>query len=106
MLVDPHHWIGLALLDGDCVGVVTVTTMLYIEWGRLGEIGDLYVLPEFRRSGVGAALIAAAKMKCRELGCSTVSMVVTNEADRVMGCRVSTNHSASNPRDETSSLRR
>ena len=43
---DPYHWIALAWRDGTTVGVVTVTTMLYVEWGRLGEIGDLYVLPK------------------------------------------------------------
>jgi GNAT superfamily N-acetyltransferase len=69
---DPHHWVALAWLDGIPVGVVTVTTMLYVEWGRLGEIGDLYVLPEARRGGVATALIDAAKAKCRELGCSAV----------------------------------
>jgi GNAT superfamily N-acetyltransferase len=58
---DPHHWIALAWRDGRAVGIVTVTTMLYVEWDRLGEIGDLYVLPEARRGGVGAALIDAAK---------------------------------------------
>jgi hypothetical protein len=33
-------------------GIVTVTTMLYVESGRLGEIGDLYVLPESRMKGL------------------------------------------------------
>jgi GNAT superfamily N-acetyltransferase len=48
--------------------VVTVTTMLYVEWGRLGEIDDLYVLPSARRKGIAAALIDAAKAKCRIAG--------------------------------------
>jgi len=50
---DPYHWIALAWRDGTTVGVVTVTTMLYVEWGRLGEIGDLYVLPKARRAVSG-----------------------------------------------------
>jgi ribosomal protein S18 acetylase RimI-like enzyme len=29
--------------------------MLYIEWGHLGEIGDLYVLPEARGNGIAQA---------------------------------------------------
>jgi GNAT superfamily N-acetyltransferase len=81
MLADPHHWIGLAWIDGAVVGVVTVTTMLYVEWGRLGEIGDLYVVPATRRSGIGGALIETAKAKCRDLGCSAVSVVVTAEGE-------------------------
>ena len=78
---DPHHWVALAWLDGIPVGVVTVTTMLYVEWGRLGEIGDLYVVPEARRGGVATALIDTAKAKCRELGCSAVSVTITPEGE-------------------------
>jgi GNAT superfamily N-acetyltransferase len=74
---DPLHWIAFAWRNGTAVGVVTVTTMLYVEWGCLGEIGDLYVLPEARRTGVGAALVEAAKTKCREFGCSAVSVTIT-----------------------------
>jgi GNAT superfamily N-acetyltransferase len=66
---DPFHWIALAWLGLTPVAVVTVTTMLYVEWGRLGEIGDLYVLLEARRGGVAAALVDAAKAKCGEFGC-------------------------------------
>jgi hypothetical protein len=36
------HWHGAT---AGLSAIVTVTTMLYVEWGRLGEIGDLYVLP-------------------------------------------------------------
>src|SRR5260370_1190446 len=46
-----HLVIALAFVDDFAVGVVTVTTMLYVEWGRLGEIGDLYVVPPARKSG-------------------------------------------------------
>jgi GNAT superfamily N-acetyltransferase len=81
MLIDPHHWIGLARIAGEAVGVVTMSTTLYIEWGRLAEIGDLYVQPPARRSGVGAALIGAAKSKSRALGCSAISVTVTAEGD-------------------------
>jgi GNAT superfamily N-acetyltransferase len=81
MLAAAHHWIGLAWVDGVAIGVVTVTTMLYVEWGRLGEIGDLYVLPTARRKGIATALIDAAKAKCRELGCSAVSVVITPEGE-------------------------
>jgi GNAT superfamily N-acetyltransferase len=41
--------------------------MLYIEWGRLREIGDLYVIPEARNAEIGTALINAAKAKCRNV---------------------------------------
>ena len=85
MIADPFHWIGLVSMDQTAVGIVTVTTMLYIEWGRLGEIGDLYVLPALRGSGIGAALIEAAKVQCRVLGCSAVSVTITSEGDAKHG---------------------
>ena len=81
MRADPHHWIGLAWMDEAAVGVVTVTTMLYVEWGRLGEIGDLYVIPSVRKRGIATALLDAAKRKCQTLGCSAISVVVTPEGD-------------------------
>jgi GNAT superfamily N-acetyltransferase len=81
MVADPFHWIGLVWGEGGGIGVVTVTSMLYIEWGRLGEIGDLYVLPEMRRRGIGAALIKAAERRCRALGCSAVSVTITQEGE-------------------------
>ena len=81
MFADPFHWIALAWANDTPVGIVTVTTMLYIEWGRLGEIGDLYVHPDMRGTGIGAALIEAAKERCRTLGCSAVSVTLTQEGD-------------------------
>ncbi len=60
MLADPMCWSALATVDGTAAGVVTVTTMRYVEWGLLGEIGDLYVLPERRGMGIAGALVAAA----------------------------------------------
>jgi GNAT superfamily N-acetyltransferase len=82
---DSYHWIALAWVGGVAVGVVTVTTMLYVEWGRLGEIGDLYVIPEARNSGIGAALIEGAKAKCRTMGCSAISVVITREGEERHG---------------------
>ena len=38
---DAHHWVSICDVNGQMAGIVTVITMLYIEWGRLGEIGDL-----------------------------------------------------------------
>lgn len=81
LAADPHHWIGLAWLEAAPVGVVTVTTALYVEWGRLGEIGDLYIVPERRRQGVARALLEAAERRCAGLGCSSLSVVVTRDGE-------------------------
>lgn len=76
---DPNHWVALAMISGSAAGIVTATTALYVEWGRLGEIGDLYVVPDQRGKGIARALIEASTRWCKEVGCSAVSVVVTNE---------------------------
>lgn len=82
MVKDGSCWAGLSDAGGVFVGVVTVTTMLYVEWGRLGEIGDLYVVPAHRRRGVARALSHAALAWCRARGCSAASVVVTPDGEQ------------------------
>jgi GNAT superfamily N-acetyltransferase len=77
MLADAWCWCALAVADGAAQAVITVSTVLYVEWGRLGEIGDLYVLPEYRRRGVGRLLVERAKDWCRAHGCSAVAVTIT-----------------------------
>lgn len=77
MLADPFCWCALATEDGNAQAVITVSTVLYVEWGRLGEIGDLYVLPEYRRRGLARLLIERAKAWCRAQDCSAVSVTIT-----------------------------
>jgi GNAT superfamily N-acetyltransferase len=82
MLADPSCWCALAA-DGEVAqGVITVSTVLYVEWGRLGEIGDLYILPEHRRHGLARRLIERAKIWCRAQGCSAVSVTITPAGER------------------------
>ena len=81
MLTDPYHWAALIHEHGQAIGVVTVTTMLYVEWGRLGEIGDLYVVPSARKRGVARRLIEAGLDWCYAHGCSAVSVVVTEQGE-------------------------
>ncbi|MGH7047013.1 MAG: GNAT family N-acetyltransferase [Stellaceae bacterium] len=81
----PDHWAAAAMEHSRMVGIATVTTMLYVEWGRLGEIGDLYVLPGARRRGIAGALVHAAIEWCRLQGCSAVEVVITAEGERTHG---------------------
>jgi len=74
---DDNHWAAVASNKGHIVGIVTVTSLLYIEWGRLGEIGDLYVLPEARGNGIARRLVQAAIAWCRAGGCSAVEVIMT-----------------------------
>jgi len=81
LLNDGAGWAALAWEGEAPVGVVTVTTMIYVEWGRYGEIGDLYVLPTQRRRGIARRLVAAATGWCRDQGCSTLSVTITPEGE-------------------------
>jgi GNAT superfamily N-acetyltransferase len=81
MVADSHHWAALIREAGLAIGVITVTTMLYVEWGRLGEIGDLYVVPSARKRGVARRLIEAGLDWCYAHGCSAVSVVVTEQGE-------------------------
>jgi GNAT superfamily N-acetyltransferase len=85
MLADPNHWAAAAYESGRMIGVVTVTTMLYVEWGRLGEVGDLYVVPEARKRGVARELVHSALAWCAGQGCSAVSVVVTEKGEKEDG---------------------
>ena len=85
MLADPLYWSALAS-DGEAAqAVITVSTLLYVEWGRLGEIGDLYVLPQHRRKGLARCLVEHAKAWCRAQGCSAVSVTITPAGERRHG---------------------
>lgn len=77
MLSDPSCWCALAVEHSVARAVITVSTVLSVESGRLGEIGDLYVLPEYRRSGLARCLIERAQDWCRAQGCTAISVTIT-----------------------------
>lgn len=77
MLHDQGCAVFLAWLEGEAVGVATVTTSLGIEYGRSAELDDLYVLPQARGRGIASALIEAVCSWCREQGVTAVLVTVT-----------------------------
>lgn len=81
MLVDDSCWTAVALDRARPIGILTVTTMLYVEWGRLAEIGDLYVVSEHRGQGLARRLVNAAVEWSRERGCNGVYVTVTSAGE-------------------------
>lgn len=91
----PPEWIGEricaliavgrteVLLAGDGPDGILVVCFLDGIWsaGDVGYVRELYVVPEQRRHGFGAALLGATLDRCRERGCDHV-FLHTDEGDR------------------------
>ena len=62
--------IWVAESEGVLVGYLIVVLVLSVEHqGLMGEIDELYVLPEARLRGIGAQLLAAAEAQLTRRGC-------------------------------------
>jgi GNAT superfamily N-acetyltransferase len=69
-----------ARLDGAPVGVAVVAYRLNVSTaGMFASVEDLYVVPGFRRRGVGRALLEAAGERCAARGVSYVEAQVEGE---------------------------
>ena len=62
-------------------GVATVSLNFGIEFGWLGELGDLYVLPQFRGRGIARTLIDAVEAHLKGKGVSGYQVTVTPYAE-------------------------
>jgi GNAT superfamily N-acetyltransferase len=62
------------------IGAATVSLNFGIEFGWLGEMGDLYVLREFRCRGVARGLLAEVELFLNARGVSGYQVTVTPQA--------------------------
>jgi ribosomal protein S18 acetylase RimI-like enzyme len=70
----------LAEINGEPVGHTVLTVSFSMEYGGLrGFVDDLYVRPEARRRGVGAALLRALHEDCAARGVRAVHVEVDSE---------------------------
>ena len=71
--------------QAQAVGVATISMEFGIEFGWSGEMGDLYVLPDWRGQGVSQALVAAVESLLRERGATGYQVTVTPYAEEAHG---------------------
>jgi GNAT superfamily N-acetyltransferase len=66
----------VAEVQGEVVGVCQLIVFQHLQarGGRCAEIESVHVHPEHRGRGIGAALMAAAVARARELGCYRVQL--------------------------------
>lgn len=79
--------IVLAEAAGEVIGVSTVSMEFGIEYGWTAEMGDLYILPEWRGRGVARALVAAVEDYLLEKGASGYQVTVTPMGEGHHGLR-------------------
>jgi GNAT superfamily N-acetyltransferase len=69
--------VAVACRQNDEVLGFAITTLSFgLEYGRLAELEDLFVLPAHRRSGIGSALINDSADWARSRGCRALELVV------------------------------
>lgn len=69
------------------VGVATVSLEFGIEFGWSAEMGDLYVVPQWRRRGVSRLLVHAVEGFLKEKGAAGYQVTVTPHAEDRHGLR-------------------
>jgi GNAT superfamily N-acetyltransferase len=70
-----EHRVRVAIVDDRIVGFATV-----VATGRVGELEDLFVDPDWMRCGVGRALVVDAIDKARDQGLSRINVMANEHA--------------------------
>jgi len=66
------------LADGKVVGFILGSTMLF-HYGRVFEINDLAVLPDYQRKGIATELLEHCLAEMKERGIKGINLITTNE---------------------------
>jgi GNAT superfamily N-acetyltransferase len=75
----------VAEAGSETIGVATVSLEFGIEFGWSAEMGDLFVLPEWRGKGVSRMLVETIETWLREKGATGYQVTVTPYAERHHG---------------------
>jgi GNAT superfamily N-acetyltransferase len=78
---------GLFVAEDDdrCIGVASGSLEFGIEYGWWAEMGDLYVVPEWRRRGTSRTLVQAVEAFLRERGVAGYQVTVTPHGSEARG---------------------
>jgi GNAT superfamily N-acetyltransferase len=87
MLSLPACGVFIGETDGEIVGVATISMEFGIEFGWWGEMGDLYVLPEWRGKGISSKLIAAIEDYAKLTGACGYQVTVTPYGEEHVGLK-------------------
>jgi GNAT superfamily N-acetyltransferase len=77
----------IAEISGKAVGVATISLEFGIEFGWGAEMGDLYVLPEWRGKGLSRQLVLAIEDFLKDRGASVYQVTVTPYAQEAHDLR-------------------
>ena len=66
------------LSDGRVAGFILGSTMLF-HYGRVFEVNDLAVLPDYQRIGIATKLLARCLAEMEERGIKGVNLITANE---------------------------
>lgn len=72
---DPHSSLVVGMIDGDVVGYGSVQLTALHDGALLGDVQELYVLPDARGVGVGEAMMNHLVEWCRDRGCVGVDAI-------------------------------
>jgi GNAT superfamily N-acetyltransferase len=75
----------LAEAGGEAIGVATASIEFGIEFGYSAEMGDLYVVPEWRGRGVSRCLVSAVEDFLRAMGSPTYRITLTPYGENAHG---------------------
>jgi GNAT superfamily N-acetyltransferase len=75
----------LAEANGEGIGVATASIEFGIEYGYSAEMGDLYVVPDWRGKGVSRRLVEAVEDFLRAMGSPTYRITLTPYGENAHG---------------------
>lgn len=81
LAANPNCGLFLASAGDQAIGVATVSLEFGIEFGWWAEMGDLYVVPEWRGQGVSRTLVDTVEAFLKEKGAKGYQVTVTPDAE-------------------------